>query len=211
MNRSLKYLLAALLIVAGVSAITYFSPAGKNLQGRLSPSLDLSPEISLNSLTVSEGSLGLSEDITYGSGISVLNFVLTPSGSSAAVSELNFKVTSKGLKSTSASDWKVYPVSGGSIDTTKQVGRGTTLSGSALKVSMYDQTYGSSYAQKLSGAEEFVLVTKITDDGIDNTNSLKVASTSTAKWIGRSKVKKSYSASSWYTTLKGSVSMALNS
>lgn len=205
MKQSTKYILAALLIVAGVAALNYFTPAGKNLQGKLSP------EVSLSTLTISEGTLELGDEIGYLSDSSVLNFKLTPSASSAAVSELSFKVKSSGLKSMSSSDWKVYPVTSGAIDYTKQVGKGSSKTGTTLTVSMYDGSYGSSYAQKLSGAEEFVLTANIADDGKDNTNTLTVSSTSTAKWINRTKVKKSYSTSSWYTILTGAVSSALSS
>lgn len=204
-------MLSGSFIVAGVIAVSYFAPDNsQTLQGRLSLSGSLSPASS-NTLTISEGSLEVSDELTLGDAVQVLSFTLSPSTSEAAVSELNFRVRASGLKTFKAGDWKVYPVSNSSVDLKKQVGKGSTFSGTSLKISMYDQSYGSTYGQKLSGAEEFVLVAKISDDGIENSNSLKVSSNSTSKWIARSKVKKTYSSSSWYTTLKGSVTMALNS
>lgn len=205
MKKSSKYMLSGSFIVAAVIAITYFVPGNnQGLNSVLSPS-------SSSTLTISEGSLEISEELAVGDAVQVLSFTLTPSASEAAVSELSFRVRASGLKAFKASDWKVYPVSNGSVDLNKQVGKGSTFSGTSLKVSMYDQSYGSTYGQKLSGAEEFVLVAKISDDGNDNSNSLRISSNSTSKWIARSKVKKTYSSSSWYTTLKGSVTMALNS
>lgn len=193
------------------------------LMGKFSTKFTKTTSIS-GTLKISQGDLYTKEEtMTYGEEVVVLNFKLKPS-TKAAVSELAFKMEYSGIHNMEMgydlTGWKIYKVSGGSIDYSAQVGGdadvpvppplyvGKTVA--FMTINMWDDSLGETYAYNLESEEEFVLVAKVEDDGVSNTNYLTLSSYGDFKWYATASDILKSTVSGWKTEYSGSAELTLN-
>lgn len=175
-NSIIASFLAFTLVFAGCSNT-------ENLQGKFTTTRP--PALLVNNGTlVTETST-----ISYGTDVAIGSFTLESSTGTISVSTISFVISQTGLNGFiygQSSAYKMYPVVGGAVDTTRPMATsvsltndGTTgLGHDVLSFIVNDPDLGLGFSLQVSGIQEYAIVGEVVDDGVLNTNMISISSSS---------------------------------